>query len=100
SRFFSNLSAIAMKFGTHILPTYMAETDGRLADFYRRTLEQIIEVEKLGFDQAWVTEHHFGGYGGILPHPQTFLAAAAQMTSRIRLGVAVAVLPLHNPLDL
>ena len=62
--------------------------------------EQIIEVEKLGFDQAWVTEHHFGGYGGTLPHPPTFLAAAAQMTSRIRLGVAVAVLPLHNPLDL
>jgi len=50
-----------MKFGTHILPTYMAETDGRLADFYRRMFEQIIEVEKLGFDQAWVTEHHFGG---------------------------------------
>ena len=63
--------------------------------------EQIIEVEKLGFDQAWVTEHHFGGYGGTLPHPPTFLAAAAQMTSRIRLGVARRrVLPLHNPLDL
>ena len=89
-----------MKFGIHILPTYMAETDGRLADFYRGMFEQISEVEKLGFDQAWVTEHHFGGYGGTLPHPPTFLAAAAQMTSRIRLGVAVAVLPLHNPLDL
>jgi alkanesulfonate monooxygenase SsuD/methylene tetrahydromethanopterin reductase-like flavin-dependent oxidoreductase (luciferase family) len=89
-----------MKFGTHMLPTYMAETDGRLADFYRRMFEQISEVEKLGFDQAWVTEHHFGGYGGTLPHPPTFLAAAAQRTSRIRLGVAVAVLPLHNPLDL
>src|SRR5258708_36995097 len=87
-----------MKFGTHILPTYRAETDGRLADFYRRMFEQIIEVEKLGFDQAWVTEHHFGGYGGTLPHPPTFLAPAAQMTSRIRLGVALAVLPLHNPL--
>src|SRR5258705_11395294 len=62
--------------------------------------EQIIEVEKLGFDQAWVTDHHLGGYGGTLPHPPTFLAAVAQMTSRIRLGVAVAVLPLHNPLDL
>jgi alkanesulfonate monooxygenase SsuD/methylene tetrahydromethanopterin reductase-like flavin-dependent oxidoreductase (luciferase family) len=89
-----------MKFGTHILPTYMPETDGMLADFYHRMFEQIMEVEKLGFDQAWVTEHHFGGYGGTLPHPPTFLAAAAQMTSRIRLGVAVAVLPLHNPLDL
>src|SRR5262245_46386253 len=89
-----------MKFATHILPTYMPEVDGALPDFYRCLFEQIIEVEKLGFDQAWVTEHHFGGYGGTLPHPPTFLAAAAQMTSRIRLGVAVAVLPLHSPIEL
>ena len=89
-----------MKFGIHILPTYMPALDGALPDFYRCMFEQISEAEKLGFDQAWVTEHHFGGYGGTLPHPPTFLAAAAQMTSRIRLGIAVAVLPLHNPLDL
>jgi len=89
-----------MKFATHILPTYMPELDGSLRHFYRCMYEQIIEVEKLGFDQAWVTEHHFSGYGGNLPHPPTFLAAVAQMTSRIRLGVAIAVLPLHNPLDL
>ena len=89
-----------MKFGTHILPTYMPEVDGALPDFYRCMFEQIVEVEKLGFDQAWVTEHHFGGYGGTLPHPPTFLSAVAQMTSRIRLGVAVAVLPLHNPIEL
>jgi len=89
-----------MKFGTHTLPTYMPAVDGRLPDFYRCMFEQIIEVEKLGFDQAWVTEHHFGSYGGSLPHPPTFLSAVAQMTSRIRLGVAVAVLPLHRPIDL
>jgi alkanesulfonate monooxygenase SsuD/methylene tetrahydromethanopterin reductase-like flavin-dependent oxidoreductase (luciferase family) len=89
-----------MKFGTHILPTHMPETDGTLSDYYRCMFEQIVEVEKLGFHQAWVTEHHFGGYGGTLPHPPTFIAAAAQRTSRIRLGVAVAVLPLHDPLKL
>jgi alkanesulfonate monooxygenase SsuD/methylene tetrahydromethanopterin reductase-like flavin-dependent oxidoreductase (luciferase family) len=89
-----------MKFGSHILPTYMPEVDGALADYYRCMFEQIVEVEKLGFDQAWVTEHHFGGYGGTLPHPPTFLSAVAQMTSSIRLGVAVAVLPLHSPLEL
>ena len=55
-----------MKFGSHILPTYMPEVDGALADYYRCMFEQIVEVEKLGFDQAWVTEHHFGGYGGTL----------------------------------
>ena len=89
-----------MKFGTHILPTYMPELDGRLPDFYRCMFEQIVEAERLRFDHVWVTEHHFGGYGGTLPHPPTFLSAAAQMTSRIRLGVAVAVLPLHRPIDL
>jgi alkanesulfonate monooxygenase SsuD/methylene tetrahydromethanopterin reductase-like flavin-dependent oxidoreductase (luciferase family) len=89
-----------MKFGSHILPTYMPELDGQLPDFYRCMFEQIVEVEKLGFDHAWVTEHHFGGYGGTLPHPPTFLSAVAQRTSRIRLGVAVAVLPLHRPIDL
>jgi alkanesulfonate monooxygenase SsuD/methylene tetrahydromethanopterin reductase-like flavin-dependent oxidoreductase (luciferase family) len=63
-------------------------------------IRQIVEVEKLGFDQAWVTEHHFGGYGDTLPHPPTFLSAVACKTSHIRLGVAVAVLPLHDPLQL
>src|ERR1700693_1218001 len=89
-----------MKFGVHILPTYRAALEGPLTGFYRSMFDQIAEVEKLGFDQAWVTEHHFGDYGGTLPHPPTFLSAVAQMTSRIRLGVAVAVLPLHNPLEL
>ncbi len=89
-----------MKFGSHTLPTYTPELDGPVPDYYRRLFDQIGEFERLGFDQAWVTEHHFGGYGGILPHPPTFLAAVACKTARIRLGVAVAVLPFHNPLEL
>ena len=39
------------------------------------------QFERAAPDQAWVTEHHFGGYGGTLPHPPTFLSAVAQMTS-------------------
>jgi alkanesulfonate monooxygenase SsuD/methylene tetrahydromethanopterin reductase-like flavin-dependent oxidoreductase (luciferase family) len=89
-----------MKFGAHYLPTYRPDLDGPVAEFYRRMFEQIEELEKLGFDRVWVTEHHFGDYGGSLPHPPTFLAAVACKTSRIRLGVAVSVLPLHRPLDL
>ena len=89
-----------MKFGAHFLPTYVAELDGPVTEFYRRMLEQIAELERLGFDRVWVTEHHFGDYGGSIPHPPTFLSAVACKTSRIRLGVAVAVLPLNNPLQL
>lgn len=89
-----------MRFGAHMLPTYSPELDGPVPDYYGRLFDQIIEFERLGFDQAWVTEHHFGAYGGILPHPPTFLSAIACKTTRIRLGVAVAVLPLHDPLKM
>ena len=89
-----------MKFGAHYLPTYVPDLDGPLTEFYQRMFEQIEQLEKLGFERAWVTEHHFGDYGGSIPHPPTFLSAVACRTSRIRLGVAVAVLPLNNPLHM
>jgi alkanesulfonate monooxygenase SsuD/methylene tetrahydromethanopterin reductase-like flavin-dependent oxidoreductase (luciferase family) len=89
-----------MKFDAHYLPTYVPGLDGSMSEFYRRLFEQFEELERLGFDRVWVTEHHFGDYGGTIPHPPTFLAAAARSTSRLRLGVAVSVLPLHNPLEL
>jgi natural product biosynthesis luciferase-like monooxygenase protein len=88
-----------MRFGAHYNPTYIAELDGPPAEFYRRMFEQIELLDALGFDDAWVTEHHFHEYGGLLPHPPTFLAAVARTTRRIHLGVAVSVLPLHNPLQ-
>jgi natural product biosynthesis luciferase-like monooxygenase protein len=88
-----------MRFGAHYNPTYFAALDGPPAEFYRRMFEQIELLDALGFDDAWVTEHHFLEYGGLLPHPPTFLAAVARTTRRIHLGVAVSVLPLHNPLQ-
>jgi natural product biosynthesis luciferase-like monooxygenase protein len=88
-----------MKFGAHYLPTYVPDLDGPSPEFYRRMFEQIEELDRLGFDHVWVTEHHFGDYGGAIPHPPAFLAAVARTTKRIRLGVAINVLPLHNPLE-
>jgi alkanesulfonate monooxygenase SsuD/methylene tetrahydromethanopterin reductase-like flavin-dependent oxidoreductase (luciferase family) len=88
-----------MKFGAHYLPTYVPDLDGPVAEFYRRMFAQIEEMDRLGFDHAWVTEHHFGEYGGTVPHPPTFLSAVARATRRIRLGVAINALPLHNPLE-
>lgn len=38
-----------MKFGIHILPTYMADVEGALPDFYRQIFDQIVEVEKTRF---------------------------------------------------
>ena len=89
----------AMKFGAHYLPTYVPDLDGPLNEFYQRMFAQMEEMDRLGYDHIWVTEHHFAMYGGTLPHPPTFLSAIARTTKRIRLGVAINVLPLHNPLD-
>ena len=61
--------------------------------------QQVEELDVLGFDYVWMTEHHFDEYGGTVPDPATFLAAAASRTNRIRLGIAVVVLPLRNPLQ-
>jgi alkanesulfonate monooxygenase SsuD/methylene tetrahydromethanopterin reductase-like flavin-dependent oxidoreductase (luciferase family) len=88
-----------MKFGAHYLPTYVPDLDGPVGEFYGRMFAQIEELDRLGFDHAWITEHHFGEYGGTVPHPPTFIGAIARTTKRIRLGVAINVLPLHNPLD-
>jgi natural product biosynthesis luciferase-like monooxygenase protein len=88
-----------MRFGAHYTPTYVPELDGPVGEYYRRMFEQIELLDTLGYQDAWVTEHHFHEYGGTLPHPPTFLAAVARSTRRIRLGVAISVLPLHNPLQ-
>ncbi|MGV8976732.1 MAG: putative FMN-dependent luciferase-like monooxygenase [Cellulomonas sp.] len=67
---------------------------------YRLALEQIELAEDLGYDSAWVAQHHFDPDEGGLPSPLVFLAAAAARTSRLRLGTAVVTLPLEHVLRL
>src|SRR5947208_1641101 len=59
---------------------------------------QMQELDALGYDDVWITEHHFHEYGGMIPDPATFLSAVATRTRRIHLGIAIVILPLHNPL--
>ena len=87
-----------MKFGYYILNTYVPELDGESPELYSRWLEQIDAAEDLGFDSFWVTEHHFRHFGGMMPSPSVMLTAAAQRTRKMRLGAAVSILPMHNPL--
>ena len=63
------------------------------------TLEEIQFADELGFDSAWLAEHHFSRYG-ILGNPLLMGAAIAQATERIRIGTAVVVLPFHDPIRL
>jgi alkanesulfonate monooxygenase SsuD/methylene tetrahydromethanopterin reductase-like flavin-dependent oxidoreductase (luciferase family) len=66
---------------------------------YGRWLERIEEAERLGAEAVWLTEHHFFD-DGYLPQCWTLAAAIAARTGRIRIGTAVALLPLHSALDL
>ena len=66
---------------------------------YRETLEMVRLAERLGFDSAWVSEHH-GSSDGYLPSQLALLAALAAVTERIRLGTGVILAPLHDPLRL
>ena len=68
------------------------------ADRYRFALEQIRTAERVGFDSAWVAQHHFHEAEGGLPSPFVLLAQAAAKTSRIVLGTAIVTLPLEAPL--
>src|SRR5205823_2343049 len=67
---------------------------------YQHILAQIELGDVVGFDTVWLGELHFSRAFSILSDPLMVLAAAAQRTSRIRLGTAVTLLPLHNPVKL
>jgi alkanesulfonate monooxygenase SsuD/methylene tetrahydromethanopterin reductase-like flavin-dependent oxidoreductase (luciferase family) len=63
--------------------------------YYAEQLSQIRTAEELGYDEAWLTEHHFAedGYSpAILP----IASAIAATTTRIRIGTYLVLLPLHN----
>ena len=68
------------------------------AERYRLATAQIIQAERLGFDSAWIAQHHFHEDEGGLPAPFVFLAQLAAQTTRIRLGTAIVTLPLELPI--
>lgn len=70
---------------------------GSAQERYRLALEQIVQAERVGFDSAWVAQHHFHEDEGGLPAPLVFLTHAAAHTRRIRLGTGVITLPMESP---
>src|SRR5215475_1637728 len=68
------------------------------AERYRLAADQILHAERVGFDSAWVAQHHFHEDEGGLPAPFVFLSQVAAQTSRIRLGTAIVTLPLELPI--
>jgi alkanesulfonate monooxygenase SsuD/methylene tetrahydromethanopterin reductase-like flavin-dependent oxidoreductase (luciferase family) len=66
---------------------------------FEEVSDQIRLVESLDFDVAWFAEHHFSNYC-LCPSPLVMAAYIAARTERIRLGTAVLVLPLYEPVRL
>jgi alkanesulfonate monooxygenase SsuD/methylene tetrahydromethanopterin reductase-like flavin-dependent oxidoreductase (luciferase family) len=65
-------------------------------DLYAETLDFIGWSESVGFEGAWVPEHHLAE-DGYMPSPTVALAAIAARTKTLRLGSAIALAPLYHP---
>lgn len=68
-------------------------------EHYDRLLEIIVAAEELGYDGAWLAQHHFARHTGV-PSPLVLLAAAATRTRTIELGTAITTVTLENPVRL
>ena len=87
-----------MHFGQFNLMGY--RTPGTKAhELYDNAIEQVKAAEANGFEIAWFAEHHFSNYC-VCPSPLMMLARLAGETKRIKLGSAVVVTPLYQPVRL
>jgi alkanesulfonate monooxygenase SsuD/methylene tetrahydromethanopterin reductase-like flavin-dependent oxidoreductase (luciferase family) len=87
-----------MEFGMfHQFPSLPGRTD---ADTFAEAFEQIDAAEQLGLDVMWLAELHFDPHRSVLSAPLSIASAIAARTRRIKIGIAVQVLPLCHPLRL
>ncbi|WP_342643181.1 LLM class flavin-dependent oxidoreductase [Rhodoligotrophos ferricapiens] len=64
---------------------------------HARVTSQIIAADKLGYDCAWLAEHHFSNKYGIMPDVNVYMGYLAGLTKTIKLGAGIVTLPLNNP---
>jgi limonene 1,2-monooxygenase len=84
-----------MKFGIFLAPFHRFYENPTLA--LERDLELIEWLDTLGYDEAWIGEHHSAGWETIAS-PEVFIGVAAERTRHIKLGTGVVSLPYHHPL--
>ncbi len=84
-----------LRFGIFLAPFHAPGQNPTLA--LERDLELIQHLDKCGYDEAWIGEHHSAG-SEIIASPEIFIAAAAARTRHIKLGTGVVSLSYHNPL--
>ena len=84
-----------INFGTFLL---MQSPSARPSEeLYARAIDIAQAAETLGFRNIWLAEHHFSTYG-YLARPAQLATFIAAKTTRLRVGTAVIVVPLHHPL--
>jgi limonene 1,2-monooxygenase len=86
---------IKLRNGIFLAPFHPVNEDPTLC--IQRDMELIEHLDRLGYEEAWVGEHHSAGFE-IIPSPELFIAAVAERTKRIKLGTGVVSLPYHHPL--
>jgi limonene 1,2-monooxygenase len=83
-----------LRSGIFLAPFHALDENPTLA--IQRDMELVELLDRLNYHEAWIGEHHSGGFE-IIASPEVFIAAAAERTRHIRLGTGVASLPYHNP---
>jgi limonene 1,2-monooxygenase len=83
-----------MKFGVFVPPQNKVGLNPHLA--IRRVIELVEHLDRLGYDEAWIGEHHSGG-SEIVASPELVISQLHPLTSQIRLGTGVISLPYHHP---
>jgi limonene 1,2-monooxygenase len=83
-----------MKFGIFMAPFHRVGENPTLA--FERDMQLIQWLDDLGYDEAFIGEHHSAGWE-IISSPEIFMAVAAARTKRIMLGSGVVSVPYHHP---
>jgi limonene 1,2-monooxygenase len=89
------MSNISMRHGVFVAPLHPVDEDPHA--LIHRDLELMEWLDRLGYDEAWIGEHHSGGFETIAS-PELFIAAAVERTRNITFGTGVVSLPYHQPL--
>jgi limonene 1,2-monooxygenase len=82
------------RFGAFIAPFH--SDDESPTEQIHRDFALVEHLDRLGFHEAWIGEHHSGGFE-IIGSPELFIAQAAARTQQIRLGTGVVSLSYHHP---
>lgn len=85
---------MSLRFGIFMPPMHKTGINPTLA--LHRNLQLVEHLDRLGYHEAWIGEHHSAG-SELIASPEVFIAAAAERTKHIKLGTGVSSLPYHHP---